>query len=110
MYENTANATKVDPRYLNGGAGTMSASVATMPLDELAKQLEAARERITQSSTRVRTIADVLFGPLAEMKEGANNIKPSPNGRVHGLNEQANALHYWLGELEGELNRLNPLG
>lgn len=116
MYENQANAAQVQGNYVNGGVqsagySTILSVAATMPLDELAKRLDVARERTTQATTRIRAIADSLFGPEPEQKQNSGaTLQPPPNGRVASLSSQADGVHYWLAELERQIGRLSPLG
>lgn len=112
--DNTANASPTAagrPFYPNGGTNQPFTTGTTIgPLDELATQLESARERTTQSVARVKALADSLFGGEPEGTMGAKDIKPAPFGRLQSLTEQAQAVHFWLSELERQVSRLGPIG
>lgn len=79
------------------------------PLDELSQSLNGAQERVTSSISRIRAIADNLFGALPEGKDGANSVRPSRLGRVGSLNDQAETIHSFLSDLDNQLARLSSL-
>jgi hypothetical protein len=85
-----------------------NAGTLVSPLDEVAKGLDAAQTNIAAATTRVRAIADNLFGSLPEPKESGNSA-PQRIGRIGSLNDQADRINGWLTELDAQLNRLAPL-
>lgn len=108
------NYTTPAQQFANGSGAFPSIALsgntitALAPLDELAQQLEGARERIRSASRNVQAIADNLFGSLPEGGQ-TDGPKVGRSGRLGSLNEQAEYIHKTIFELEQQINRLASL-
>lgn len=111
--ENAAMQQGYDPRSAaaNGGFGRPQASPVgvSTPLDDLAKSLDTAANRIATLNQRARQIADTLIGGEPESKTGGTN-QPPRMGRMGSLYDQAELLHAGLGELERQISRIGSVG
>lgn len=109
--ENAVMQQSYDPRAANGGYNRPSATLAGViaPLDDLSKQLETARDRISQSIQRTKAIADSLLGPEAESKPTGPDHPPRI-GRMGSLGDQVEYLHAGLSELERQISRIGQIG
>jgi hypothetical protein len=92
----------------SGISRAQALKAVSLPLDDLAKSLENARERILVNTRHVQSLADGLLG--AEPEGNNSGAAPPPRlGKVGNLNDQADILHGCIGELERQLSRLAPL-
>ena len=108
-------------QFSNGGtnvfvAGGLQSSysipavAAVLPLDELSKQLEEARQRVITATARLAAVASALYGeqPSSGQTEGKAIGR---SGKIGSLNDQAEYIANCLTELETQINRLvTPLG
>jgi hypothetical protein len=110
--ENAAMAQTYDPRAANGGYGRpqVSASGVMTPLDDLAKSLDVARDRLNLLTQRAKDIAGTLLGPEAESKQSASLDHPPRIGRMGSLNDQAEFIHTQITELERQVSRIASIG
>lgn len=79
-----------------------------LPLDQLNRSIEEARERLNVQIKNTKNLADHLFGPEPEAG-GANVGSPPRIGRLGNLHDAAEYLHGAIGELNRQLDRLAPL-
>jgi hypothetical protein len=97
--------------YGNGIGGlSVNAGTTMLPLDNLARSLEGAIERILKNTAQARAVGDSLFGGTADKAQMASgSVAPAAPGRINSLTDQAATLHRYIDELEQQLARLNAV-
>jgi hypothetical protein len=101
-------ATRAVVRVVDPRGPSVGTTEAVSVLDATNSSVSLAADTVRDLRNRAKTIADSVFGEMAE-KDGSSEGYPVAPGRSNQLRSSLEDLHRLLGALDAELNRLEGI-